>query len=957
MRLWFLVAVVFSATILHAGDDDSATIIKDTNPLKILSPTLKDVQTLKLKLKNGLAAYIISDPEARESAAALAVEAGSWNDPAEYPGTAHFLEHMLFMGSAKYPTENEMSQYLGDNHGFANAYTSTDRTVYMFSVNNNAFAGAVDRFSHFFIDPLFLLSGVKKELHAVDQEHDKNLENDGWRSWYVFKETGNLSHPNHSFSTGNAKTLGEIPPETLRKWFTEHYSSDKMHLVIYSSEDIESLKQMVIQHFSLVKQAQDFAFPSSDILSDKQRGKIIYIEPVKELREVTIEWKIPEDLADSAATQMVAYFLSDKSEHSIYHQLESAGLLESINAGTERLSKHHALFTIQFSLTKEGIKQLHQILNSTFQALHFLKDNSLPSYYYDECKSMQIVNYQFQSRSNAFAIVGQHASALIDEPFDSYPFSKDIMGPYSPKNLEQLLECLTPKKMVVFVLAPADLTGVNPDHKEKWLGGEYCIVDLNEELETLAQVTANSSINYPPANPFIPKNLSIVSPISSTEEKVPKLLKEEEMGMLYYMQDSTFLTPELSVNIGIKTPLIDGDAKNSTCLDLYLYGIGQLLTPIASQAGIAGLYSNVSISDMTLQLSVSGYSEKALFLLEEIIKQSKSHQPSIDEFNLYKEAITSQYENQSMNLPLYSANEVLSSILFNDAPTSQQKLKIIKRLSYEDYLKYNEELFKQVYIEMLCYGNVTQDAIEKSFNKTKSIFQATPYALSEQVKAKVLLLSEKEGPFQINLQSKLQGNATILAIENGSFTFEKSASQLVVNLALDEAFFDELRTKQQTGYIVQSVAVQKYQQLMQLFAVQSSTHYPTELLARFELFLEEYLKNLTSHITKERFDKLKESLITKLSAPAKNLDEQAHLFYAYAFVFQGDFDRKQKQIQAIEELSYDRFLSDCELFFSRNNGKRIAVLVEGKPTENKSFKYNRISQELLKQSGTYVSAH
>jgi insulysin len=129
--------------------------IQDTNSLKILTPSLSSRSTCKLHLNNGLEAYLVSDPHAEESAAALAVAVGSWSDPKDYPGMAHFLEHMLFMGTQAYPNENDFSQYITDHGGSSNAYTSLDRTVYMFSVNNAGFEGSLDRFSHFFIDPLF----------------------------------------------------------------------------------------------------------------------------------------------------------------------------------------------------------------------------------------------------------------------------------------------------------------------------------------------------------------------------------------------------------------------------------------------------------------------------------------------------------------------------------------------------------------------------------------------------------------------------------------------------------------------------------------------------------------------------------------------------------------------------------------------------------------------------------
>ena len=83
------------------------------------------------------------------------VRVGHLSDPDNLPGLAHFLEHMLFMGTEKYPDENEYNTYLSSHGGGSNAYTDTEDTNYYFDVNSDHFAGAVDRFAQFFIKPLW----------------------------------------------------------------------------------------------------------------------------------------------------------------------------------------------------------------------------------------------------------------------------------------------------------------------------------------------------------------------------------------------------------------------------------------------------------------------------------------------------------------------------------------------------------------------------------------------------------------------------------------------------------------------------------------------------------------------------------------------------------------------------------------------------------------------------------
>ena len=74
------------------------------------------------------------------------VKVGSWSDPKDTPGLAHYFEHLLFMGTAKYPEENDFRKYILTNGGKCNAFTSDTNTNYHFSVDANYLGGALDRY-------------------------------------------------------------------------------------------------------------------------------------------------------------------------------------------------------------------------------------------------------------------------------------------------------------------------------------------------------------------------------------------------------------------------------------------------------------------------------------------------------------------------------------------------------------------------------------------------------------------------------------------------------------------------------------------------------------------------------------------------------------------------------------------------------------------------------------------
>eukprot|EP00434_Breviolum_minutum_P034884 symbB.v1.2.030880.t1/scaffold3459.1/size56318/3 len=71
-------------------------------------------------------------------AMAMAVRAGSYDDPRDLPGLAHFCEHMLFLGTKKYPEPSGFDQFMTKYGGSNNAYTSSEATVYFAAASAEA---------------------------------------------------------------------------------------------------------------------------------------------------------------------------------------------------------------------------------------------------------------------------------------------------------------------------------------------------------------------------------------------------------------------------------------------------------------------------------------------------------------------------------------------------------------------------------------------------------------------------------------------------------------------------------------------------------------------------------------------------------------------------------------------------------------------------------------------------
>lgn len=951
---YFLPLICLSAPLCAVDQPAlSYTIIQDQYTVPILTPSLAKRETEKLILENGLKILLISDTETPQSSAGVCVGAGSWND--DHPGIAHFLEHMLFMGTEAYPDESEYMQFIRDHGGKVNAYTAPDRTVYMFSIHNDAYPQAIDRLSHFFIDPLFSTSCIQRELNAVDNEHAKNVEHDGWRQYMILKETGNPDHPNCKFSTGNKDTLCKIPQSDLKNWYSNHYNANCMHLVMISPLSIAEMRDLVVTKFSPVTNAPlQKKISQSSLLSEQQKGSMIFIKPVKDLKTLSLCWEVPIAFAaniEEKAPEFIAYILNKEVKGSLFAKLKKENIAENFHVSCDRFSKDSLLFCIDTSLTDSGLLQIDNVISYIFAALERLRMEKLPDYLFQEFKTMATIDYQYQSRKDAFEMASEIASDMLYEDLSSYPIKTKIPIVFAPQRIHSFLNTLKPSECVYFVIADPSKVGVILDRKEKWMEAEYTVVPIDQKkLQAWQKPGVHPEINLPGQNPYLPTQLTLQN---TPLQEIPTLIHQDEGSEIYFLSDSYYRTPETVFTFQIKSPLLDQTPKARVLADLWSYALQDLLADDLSFAKNAGIQVELKLKPLEVILYIQGLSEKTPLLTKKIFQALKHVVCSQEKFQIYASSLAANYENSSKELPLYQASEQMSVIVF-DQPTSQQKLLALQKTSLKDLCDFSEKFSQCLYMQALLYGNLNQELATELYRELQTILAAKPYPLQSQAKAKVLLLPDLHGPHKLVFETNRQGAAALLLLQEGPFSFESWATQQTLAQALKSAFFETLRTKQQTAYIANAWDDEKEKQLLQYFAVQSSTHTPTDLLARFELFLEDFGKNLSMEISPERFEKIRASLITSLAMRPENMLNKAVETAKLAFYYQ-DFSWINKQIDSLKALSYNNFCIAAEKLISRKNSRRLAILVEGVMADDKNFRYELTSKEDIQALGQLTS--
>jgi nardilysin len=282
----------------------------------------------------------INDVAEKQAAASLCIDVGSFHD-AEIgiPGMAHFVEHMVFMGSEKYPDENAYDKFITSMGGRYNATTHYSFTFFYFSVNEEGFHGAIDRLSNFFISPLMLKDSINRERNAVESEFQNRYNDDRARLDQLFVSCMTRpDHPAHTFPWGNLKTLKDsISDDDLyakvHKFHKKHYVANKMYLCLQSKLKLDELQELAVKYFSDVPFKADIDPPLSEnpkfgylnAFKPEFFEKMYFMKPKSDQIKLVISWILPSNLKKyrCKSQQFIAHIIGHEGPGSLCSYLRN----------------------------------------------------------------------------------------------------------------------------------------------------------------------------------------------------------------------------------------------------------------------------------------------------------------------------------------------------------------------------------------------------------------------------------------------------------------------------------------------------------------------------------------------------------------------------------------------------------------------------------------------------------
>jgi len=199
-------------------------------------------------LENGLEVIVLPKEGFNKTYATFATKYGSvdncfsvGNEPAvKVPdGIAHFLEHKMF----EEPTGDIFAVFASQGAS-ANAFTSFDRTVYLFSATEQINAN-LETLINFVQNPYFTDANVEKEKGIIEQEINMYRDNPDWRVYFGLIDALYHDHPVHIDIAGTVESIRQIDKETLYNCYETFYHPSNMLLFVVGGVDAEEVFKLV----------------------------------------------------------------------------------------------------------------------------------------------------------------------------------------------------------------------------------------------------------------------------------------------------------------------------------------------------------------------------------------------------------------------------------------------------------------------------------------------------------------------------------------------------------------------------------------------------------------------------------------------------------------------------------------------------------------------------------------
>jgi len=869
--------------------------------LPIQSPT-DNRQYEVFTLPNRLKVVVVSDPTTDKGAASLNVQTGSGDDPEGREGLAHFLEHMLFLGTEKYPEADAYQQFISANGGSHNAYTAFDHTNYFFDVKADALPDALDRFAQFFIAPLFTPEYVDRERHAVHSEFKAKIRDDGRRLYVASKLAINPAHPYSHFAVGNLDTLADRPDSQVRddliKFYRQHYSANLMTLAVVGRQSTAELRKLVEARFSAVADRDlDAMRIEAPLYNREQLPRQLDVITLMQTRQLQLSFPIDpiREHWRKKPVRYIAGLIGYEGKGSLLSLLKQKGWAQALGASPGIDLDNQASFHVGIELTEAGLEHYNDVVELFFSYVDALKDAGVRKDLYNEEALLSATEFRFREPrapihevTNLSVSLTRYPSVhLLDAPYRFDSFDPDL--------IEHYLNQLTPDRLVLTRAAQ----NLQTEQRTPRYGIDYRLG--KPDSQALARWQTPKPVEQLHArgpNPFVAQDLELFAADTQAEPK-PKRIWQIEGGELWFLQDDSFGVPRANLYLALLNGAANTSPKTAVLNELYTRILKDRLNEVLYDAGLAGLSADIYNHARGISLRLTGYNERLPLLLDAIVDAARQPPTSEARFARIKQSLAEELHNAAKEKPYTQAYSTLYRSLLPQW-TEEEQLEALAPLTPADLQAYLPTLFSKVHLRGLAHGNLTEEAARQMAQKAYTALVADSPAPAAP-RLPVVQLPEGR-PLHTTLDIDHNDSALMLYLQGANTGLETRAEVALLNEILSTPFYNQLRTEQQLGYIVFAGFMPLSEVPGMTLVVQSPVADPIKLEQAFNLFLDQ-MQSALSNLPEQTLEGFRLSLISRIDQRDNSLKQRTSRFWRELDRENTAFDTPEQMIAAVRKVT------------------------------------------------------
>ncbi len=908
-----------------------AKVEETTAPVVVNKSPNDDRTYAAVTLDNGLKVLMVSDSETEKSAAALSVGVGAFSDPMDFQGMAHYLEHMLFMGSESFPEPDGYMNFAAENGGSSNAYTSSEITNYMITIENQAFPEALHRLSEFFSAPILDPEYIQKEKNAVNAEWSMRRESEG-RSIYRLQRELLGDHPANRFTIGNLETLSDketrqLHPATV-EFFEQYYSANLMALVMISPLPVAEMEALASELFSLIPNKEaDKPAVKKELNFGEVAGKLIRFKPQRDLREMRISYIIDNNQAEwrSKPGDYLGYVIGSEMPGAPADKLKSLGLISELYTSSyESLYGNYGTFEISVQLTPQGMKRREEIYDVITGYIELLRREGVDDRYVEEYRQSLQNRFTFLEKTDDFSYAASLAAAMQDYPIENVIDAPYRFDGFNQEAVNRLLGQLVSERSNVWFISQEEPTDselqfyVAPHSVEEWVP--------RDSAAALALVD-RLGLSLPSQNALLPERFDIKTP--------PAVATPIEVAdnVTFWLKGSEHFEglPKGFTRIQINNAKAFDSVDGFVYLSLWesLYNLKQ--ARLATEASVAGMSLSMSAGS-GISLTMSGFTDKQPELLSRALSGLRVEASEL-EFGQAVERYLRSIENAKRAFP-YTRLSPLLGLLTREGQYTDTTLALAASQATLSQLEaFIDATLAGSHLRGLFFGNYDEADVITTYERMAEVVMAS----STAAYARADVYDPQPGAtYMMNRDVPVEDLGMLYAFAAPEASVKNRALSRILARHLRVRAFETLRTEEQLGYAAGGGSLDLYQHPMVIFYIQTPVKGAQDMLDRFNAYTLEYREEL-ANLSEDSFEKFKAGVLTSLTEPPKNLSAEAGPFASDWAIENYDFDSREELIAAVEAAT----LGDVRAFFDdtvfSEDRSRLVIQLRGKRFSDEPF--------------------